>query len=138
MVQFFQYWWKWRSLKVFARKRVKQNGARLSRSGGLSYYNEVFREIPHYLFVCFFLLLLLFVCMLFYLYLFISVILVDCICSINLFLGKKKKKFNTRIYWNGILTVSDHFHMFTQAIKFFTFYCDKLKGTNVWKRWFIK
>ena len=42
-------------------------------------------------------------------------------------------QFNTRIYWNISLSVSDHVPMFTQSINFYTFYHHMLKSTEAWK-----
>ena len=49
----------------------------------------------------------------------------------------REKLFYSIHYKNGRLAASDLFHMFTQTIKFYTFYYHVLKIT-VWKMWFIK
>ena len=49
-----------------------------------------------------------------------------------------KTMFYSVYYKNDCLAASDLFHMFTQSIKFYTFYYHVLKSTDVWKMWFIK
>ena len=48
-----QNWWKWRSLKIFARtkgREIRQNGGDFSRNEGLPYYIEIFLEIDKFIF----------------------------------------------------------------------------------------
>ena len=44
-----------------------------------------------------------------------------------------KTPFYSIHYKNGCLTVSNLFHMFTQSIKFYTFYYHVLKSTDILK-----
>ena len=39
-----------------------------------------------------------------------------------------------RNYWNRSLAAFDLIHMFTQAIKYYTFHCHILKTTGAWAR----
>ena len=50
----------------------------------------------------------------------------------------REKLFYSIQYKNGWSAASDLFHMFTESIKFYTFYYHTLKSTNVWKESFIK
>ena len=47
-------------------------------------------------------------------------------------------QFSTRTFWNRSLATSNLFHMSTQSIDFYTFYCYILYDKDVWKMWFIK
>ena len=49
-----------------------------------------------------------------------------------------KTMFYSVHYKNDWLAASEIFHMFTLSIKFYTFHYHILKGTDVWRRWFIK
>ena len=44
-----------------------------------------------------------------------------------------KTVFYSIQYKNGRLAPSDFFHMFTQSIRFYTFYYHVPKSTDVWK-----
>ena len=42
-------------------------------------------------------------------------------------------QFSKRIYWNRSLATFELFHMFTKSIEFYTFHCNILKSSDVWK-----
>ena len=55
--------------------------------------------------------------------------------SLTMFIGKNWfTEFSTKICSNRNFAGSDLFHMFTQSIKFSTFHCHLVKGTNAWER----
>ena len=52
---------------------------------------------------------------------------------VKIFINDREKLSYSIQYKNGCLANSDLFHMFTQSIKFYTFYHHVLNSTDVWK-----